>query len=153
MVMEWALQIGGRVAQPLHLTLDDLRQYPAYTVATTFLNDDRTVSGDYAGVRVWDLLAAAGVMDDAGALGSGDERRELRVEARAGDGFRCLLRWSEIDPARSERGVLVAWLQQGQLLAPEYGPLRLIVPGDVRGRRHLRGLASLTVLDPRPTET
>ena len=41
---------------------------------------------------------------------------------------------------------LVVYEQDGQLLTSDGGPLRLIVPGDERGRPHWRGLAQITVL-------
>jgi hypothetical protein len=69
------------------------------------------------------------------------------VIAHASDTFRCLLCWHEIDPAISDRHILIAYEQDGHPLTTKDGPIRLIVPGDERELRYLRGLASLRVLD------
>ena len=138
--MDWVLEVNGEVVHPLKLSLDDLRkQFPVYSVLTHFQNDDRVVNATFIGARLWDILQTAGLKPDAT-----DKRR---VMARASDSFRCLLRWHEIDPSISDRLVLVAYEQDGQPLATKEGPLRLVVPGDERGRRYLRGLALITVLD------
>ena len=47
----------------------------------------------------------------------------------------------EIDPRFEGKSVIVAYEKDGQPLAS----LRLIVPGDVRAGRAVRGLAELTV--------
>jgi DMSO/TMAO reductase YedYZ molybdopterin-dependent catalytic subunit len=138
--MTTILEVNGEVLQALTLSLEDLRQqYPAYSVSTQFQNDDRTVDASFTGARLWDILQTAGLKPDA------TEKR--RVMARASDSFRCLLRWHEIDPAVSESLILVAYEQDGQALTEKGGPLRLVVPGDEQGRRYLRGLALITVLD------
>ena len=138
--MDFKLEVNGAVVQPLHLSLDDLRQqYPAHTVSIQFSTDEHTVNGTFTGVRLWDLLQSAGIKP-----ASPDN---LRVIARATDQFRCRLLWNEVDPSVSERVILVAYEQDGKPLVTKEGPLRLIVPGDERGVRYLRGLALLTVLD------
>ncbi len=135
---EYPLDISGAVAHPLSLSVDDVRQkYAAHTVAIQFQNDDRIFSASFTGARLLDLLHTAGINEDD---------PKLRVMARAADGFRCLIRWHEINPATSDRLILVAYEQDGGPLPVEDGPMRLIVPGDEKGRRYLRSLASLTVL-------
>lgn len=137
--MALILEVNGEVIQPLQLTLADVQQYTPYSITAHFQSDDRTVSTNFTGARLWDILQTAGLKPNA------SEKR--RVMARAGDKFRCLLRWHEINPDVAEHQILVAYEQDGQPLSAKYGPLRLVVPGDDQGRRYLRGLARITVLD------
>jgi DMSO/TMAO reductase YedYZ molybdopterin-dependent catalytic subunit len=138
--MDFWLEVNGAVVQPLHLSLNDIRQdFTAYTVSTQFLNDDRTVSASYTGARLWDILQVAGIKEEASS--------DLKIMARSIDRFRCILRWHEVNPLMSDRLILVAYEQNGQAISAEEGPLRLVVPGDERGRRYIRRLASLTLLD------
>src|SRR5262245_47210289 len=115
---DWTLEVNGEIVQPLRLSVADVRQkFAAYTIATTYANDDGTVTPTFTGARLWDILQMAGLKPNA------SEKR--RVMARAGDRFRCLLKWDEIDPAVSERLVLVAYEQDGEPLSAKNGPFRL----------------------------
>ena len=136
--MEKILEINGEVIQPLSLSLDDVRhRYPSYTVQTSFLNGVRRLITTFAGARLWDVIGSAQL--------NVDPISTLCVMARARDGLHCVIRWHEVDPTLTNRIILVAYEQDKQRLTPVDGPLRLVVPGDVRGRRYLRGLVQLTV--------
>lgn len=140
LAMDSVLQINGAVANPLWLSVADLSQlYPAYSLATSYANDDRTVNATFVGARLWDVLQSAQVTADPAV------DPKLRLMARAADGFRCLIRWHEFDPAVTDRTILIAYQQNGQPMSTS-APLRLVVPGDEHGRRYLRGLAVITVL-------
>ena len=130
------IAVQGLVHEGLTLTADQLRSdYPAHTVSSQYANNDRVVKAEFTGARLWDVLQRAGVTPP------------LRVEARARDDFRCLLKWDEIDPdAPDSRGILIAYDRDGAPLLVKDGPLRLVVPGDETGVRYLRGLHKLTVL-------
>ena len=138
--MDFRLEVTGAVKNTLRLSMDDLReQYAPCSVDVQFQNNDGTVNATFVGARLWDILQAAEI--------STETPDKLRVMARASDKFRCLLRWNEVDPAVSERVILVAYEQDGKPFASKEGALRLVVPGDKQGRRKLRGLARITVLD------
>lgn len=133
------IAIAGRVHQPLTLTVDQIRaDYPAHTVDIQFANDTRTVTATYTGARLWAVLQTAGVTPP------------FRVEARARDEFRCLLKWEELSP---DAPLLIAYARDGAPLSDKDGPLRLVVPGDETGVRYLRGLLKLTVLDLRDSSS
>jgi DMSO/TMAO reductase YedYZ molybdopterin-dependent catalytic subunit len=137
-MMGFDLEINGAVVHPLNLAVDDVRQqYPPHTIAIQFQNDDHIFSATFTGARLWDILQTVGV---------NEADPHLRIMARAADRFRCLIRWHEVDPATGDRLILVAYEQDGAPLPAEDGPLRLVIPGDERGRRYLRNLVSLTVL-------
>ena len=69
------------------------------------------------------------------------------VRATAADGYQVVFTLAELDPAFGNLQVLVADRQDDQPLAPEDGPLRLVVPSDQRGARSLRQLVRLEIVE------
>ncbi len=115
------VRIDGRVATPLSLSVDDLAALPSVTRPSTLVCVSNRVGGDligtseWTGVRLWDLLEAAGVQADA---------RE--VVAYAADNYDDSF---PLDAARAE-GTILAYLHGGAPLTAEHGaPVRLLVPG------------------------
>ena len=141
------LRIEGAVTQPITLTMDDLRErYQPYSVDTSYANDARVSTASFVGARVWDILQSAGIIMN-------NEQPELmRVMARAADGFRCIVKWHEFDPAGENKLILVGYIQDGQPIQGKHGPLRLVVPGDTQGLRYIGNLATLTVLNNRVSD-
>lgn len=117
----WRLRIDGLVTTPLSLRADDLAALPSVTRPTTLVCVSNRVGGDlvgtseWTGVRLRDLLEAAGVHPDA---------RE--VVAWAADNYDDSF---PLEAAMTE-GTLIAYRHGGAELAPEHGfPARLLVPG------------------------
>ncbi len=138
------LRIEGAVANPLSLSLDDLRdRYQAYTVDTTYANDARIAQASFTGARLWELLLSAGVVMNT------EQPELMRVIARSVDGFRCVVKWHEFAPDGDNNLILVGYLQNDQPITGKHGPLRLVVPGDPQGLRYIGNLATLTVRNDR----
>ena len=134
------LRIEGAVAQPLSLSIDDLRaRYTAYSIDTRYANEVRVAQAAYTGARLWDILQSAKVVMSPAPT-------RPRVLAEGADGFRCVVEWHEFDPAGENKLILVAYLQNGQPIQSKYGPLRLVVPGDSQGLRYIGNLTGLTML-------
>ena len=138
----WRLRLGGLVARPLSLSLDDLRRRPAHTLAVTMecagngrgQMSPRRIShpwmGDAIGTAEWTGTPLRGLLDDAGlrpealelvfsGLDRGIEGRQVQTYQRS---------LSLDDASRPE--VLLAYAMNGEPLPPQHGfPLRLVVPG------------------------
>jgi hypothetical protein len=69
----------------------------------------------------------------------------LYLLVEAADGYRVVFAFPELDPAFTERVVLLADQRDGQPLATAEGPLRLVVPDEKRQARGVRQVASCTV--------
>ncbi|KPF73758.1 hypothetical protein IP88_08760 [alpha proteobacterium AAP81b] len=95
------------------------------------------------GVRLADLAARAGL--PAGEALRGEALR-LLVVAEAKDGYRIAFTLAELDPSLGNKGVIVADRCDGAALPAAEGPLRLVVPGEARAARSLRGLTALRVV-------
>jgi DMSO/TMAO reductase YedYZ molybdopterin-dependent catalytic subunit len=155
----WRLTVGGRVARPLTLALDELRARPAVTHAVTMecAGNGRAAiqprllsqpwlleavgTAEWTGVPVRHVLADAGVLDGAvEVLFSGLDRG---VEGGFEQRYERALPLDEL--AREE--VLLAYAVNGQPLPPQHGfPLRLVVPGWY-GMTSVKWLSQITVLD------
>jgi sulfane dehydrogenase subunit SoxC len=158
------LRIGGRVARPLTLSLDDLRARPAVELEVTMecagngralLPAPRPLSqpwlAEAVGTAVWlgtplaPLLSEAGLLDDAvEVVFTGLDRGVEDGEAQ--DFERSL---PLVEALRED--VLLAYGMNGGPLLPQHGfPLRLVVPGWY-GMASVKWLSSITVVD-RPFE-
>ena len=155
----WQLTIGGRVARPLTLILDELRRRPARTLRVTMecagngraLLDPRPAgqpwveeavgTAEWTGVPLADLLAEAGTDPEAvQVVATGlDEGVESGVAHR----------YARSLPLKAARDgdVLVAFEMDGRALPSQHGfPARLVVP-DWYGMASVKWLASLEVVD------
>jgi sulfane dehydrogenase subunit SoxC len=155
----WRLEIGGRVANPLTLTLDDVKARPAQTLAVTLecagngraLLEPRPLSqpwlngavgtAEWTGTPLAPLLGEAGVAEEAvEVVFTGLDRG---IQGDVEHSYERSL--SVADALRNE--VLLAYKINGQPLPPQHGfPLRLIVPGWY-GMTHVKWLRSITVVD------
>ena len=142
------LSVGGIVANPLALDVDDLARLPVQTV-----EDVRQVKvggaasgGDqvrrYRGVLLRDVLAAARPIER--------ERHDLRqsiVVATAADGYKAVFSWAELLLSPIGDGVFVIFERDGAPLAPTEGPLALVSLRDTQpGPRHVKWLAKIELL-------
>ena len=95
------------------------------------------------GVWLTDLAVAAGL--PAGEALRGPALTTIIV-AEAADGYRVAFSLAELDPKLGNHKVLVANACDGKALSAADGPLRLVVPGEVRAARSVRQIRALRVV-------
>lgn len=154
----WRLEVGGLVARPLTLSLEDIRARPARTLAVTLecagngraLMEPRPLSqpwqngavgtAEWTGTPLAPLLEEASVADDAVEIVlSGLDRGIQREDEH--DYERSL----PVSEAMRDE-MLLAYEINGQPLPPQHGsPLRLIVPGWY-GMTHVKWLRAITAV-------
>jgi DMSO/TMAO reductase YedYZ molybdopterin-dependent catalytic subunit len=150
---EWRLKVGGQVARPFNLTLEEIKKRPSQTIAVTMecagngraLFAPRRISqpwlleaigtAKWTGTPLWGILEEAGIGRDAvEVVFTGLDRG---VE---GDQVQFYQRRFIVGEARREE-VLLVYEMNGEPLPPQHGyPLRLLVPG-------WYGMASVKWLD------
>jgi len=118
----WRLRIHGKVDNPLTLTYADLLARELTEAWVTLCCVSNPVGGDlignawWSGVRIADLLAEAGVHDDADA-----------VLQTSKDGWTC---GTPIEALTDGRNAMLAIAMNGKPLPLEHGfPVRMVVPG------------------------
>ena len=121
-VATWQLSVTGRVTTPLTLTYDQLlalpsiERYVALTCVSNEVGGDLVGTARWQGVRLTDVLARAGVHDDADLV--------MGVSV---DGFTTGFPRSVLADGRD---AMVAYAMNGEPLPVRHGfPVRLVVPG------------------------
>jgi hypothetical protein len=69
----------------------------------------------------------------------------LLVEAA--DGYRVVIALPELDPAFTDRQVLLAFLKDGKPLDEKEGPYRIVIPDEKRMARWVRQVTTLKIVD------
>ncbi|HUO86551.1 MAG TPA: sulfite oxidase [Thermoanaerobaculia bacterium] len=149
----WRLRVGGAVARPLGLDLEELERRPARTLAVTLecagngraLFAPRRVSQPWhheaIGTAEWTGTPLRRLLEEAGLAGDAVEivftGRDRGIEGGEVQSYQRSLPVAEA--MREE--VLLAWAMNGRALEPQHGyPRRLVVPG-------WYGMASVKWLD------
>ena len=119
--LSWRLEVGGGVARPASLSLDDLRALPSVTQAITLSCISTPVGGDListgfvTGVPLRELLARVAPRADVTVL-----------NMRCADGFYESM---ALDTAMDGRTLLVHALDGAPLPAEHGAPARIYIPG------------------------
>ncbi|HXO01623.1 MAG TPA: molybdopterin-dependent oxidoreductase [Stellaceae bacterium] len=132
------LALEGKVKQPRHWTLDDLKKLPAQHADVTYQTDRGPVTASFAGVLLWSLIEAAGGLDDAGEKGA-VVRHAIRITAK--DGWVVVTSTGEIAPDFGDKGTLVAYERDGKPL----DDFRIVMPGDKHGARNARDVVTIAI--------
>lgn len=136
-----ALTVVGDVATPLSLTLSDLQHLPRTTLKV--LNSHEGKEEVYEGVLLSELLKRAGLPQGEKLRGS---IMASYLLVQGSDGYRVVLSLAETDSSFQNSEILVADRMNGQPIGSSAGPLRLILPHDLRPGRWVRMLQSVKVV-------
>lgn len=101
----------------------------------------------YEGVPLHEVLRFAGVPFGKHPRG---ERIAAYVLVEAADGYRAVLALAEVDPALTDKVVLLADRRDGKALAEASGPYRLIVAQDKLRSRWVKRVSRITIHRPAP---
>ncbi|MGA0613730.1 molybdopterin-dependent oxidoreductase [Paracoccus sp. KR1-242] len=134
----WAAEqavLNGPDGKVVNLTATMLAALPPTEATTAYRSSKGIEAGVYKGVLLWDLLQAEGILDQ-------DHKTALRhvLLVTAGDGHQVAFSIGEIAPDFGNRPILLAYEMNG---APIPDGLRMVVPGDLRGARHIKDITTL----------
>jgi DMSO/TMAO reductase YedYZ molybdopterin-dependent catalytic subunit len=133
------LRVTGEVERPLVLSEADLQALPRKHLAVT---DEKGTPVTYDGVPVVELLRRAGAPLGKKLRGP---QMKLYVVINATDGYRVVFALPEFDPDFTDRVTILADRRDGHPMAPKEGPFRLVVAGEKRHARWVRGVTALDV--------
>jgi DMSO/TMAO reductase YedYZ molybdopterin-dependent catalytic subunit len=144
-----ALTVRGDVEKPGTLTLAELTAMEATTAPYTAHEHTQTV----VGVPLAKVLLRYGVVP--GPMGKtmapADKRAGYKkvIVASAADGFQAVFSLAELSEGMGKTQALLVWKADGKPLAPEQGPLRLVVLSDGEPSRSVHQVRTLDVVDMR----
>jgi DMSO/TMAO reductase YedYZ molybdopterin-dependent catalytic subunit len=133
------LHIGGDVEHPLTLKAADLAKLTRHTVR---VQDHDKRESVFEGVALVEALRLAGVPLGKDLRG---DRMMAYLVVEAADGYRVVFALPEVDPAYTDRTILLVDRRDQQPLSSHEGPLRLIVPGEKRHARWVRQVTAFTI--------
>ena len=136
---DFFLTVGGEVERPLKLSLADLGKLPRQTVQA---KDHDGKDGKYEGVALGEILRMAGVKSGKELKG---KLLATYLLVEASDGYQAVFALPELDPAFTDRVVLLADHRDGAVLPTSAGPLQIVVPDENRHARWIRQVKSLTI--------
>jgi DMSO/TMAO reductase YedYZ molybdopterin-dependent catalytic subunit len=137
------VSISGNVAEPVSLTVADLKRYPAHEIQYVAGRGADHKTGDeparqYTGCLLRDVLAAAKPTES--------KRHELRksyIVAAASDGYEVVFSWAELFISPIGDSVYIVYARDGVPLADDEGRIALIAVTDTRPARHVKWLQTL----------
>jgi DMSO/TMAO reductase YedYZ molybdopterin-dependent catalytic subunit len=133
-------KIGGAVATPMTVTMEDLKKMPRKTVRVENAHAKRTEV--YEGVPLSALLQKAGVPQGEQVRGAA---MTSYVLVEAADDYHVIFSLAELDSSFQDSEVLVADTMDGARLAADQGPFKLVAPHEKRPGRWVKMVKSITV--------
>ena len=126
-------------AAPVTIAAVDFAKLPRHTAVL----NDHGKQINYEGALLHDVLARGGVDFTRGLRG---KQLSSYVAALASDGYEVVYALAELDPTVVDADILVADRREGQPLAANEGPLRIVVPHEKRPTRSLKLLQEIDVV-------
>jgi DMSO/TMAO reductase YedYZ molybdopterin-dependent catalytic subunit len=139
-----SVRIGGAVPRPLVLTADEIAGMP-HRVVTVEGPDGSDL---YSGVELSELLKRAGA--PGGKAIRGPELAKYVVVTGA-DGYRAVFALAELDPAFSDRIVILADRRDDAALPANARPYQIVVGDEKRASRWVRQVVSIEVMAAPPS--
>ncbi|MGP6191772.1 MAG: molybdopterin-dependent oxidoreductase [Vulcanimicrobiaceae bacterium] len=115
---------------------------PRATVSVAFSEMGGQVSGTFAGVRLADLVRAAGAPAGADVRGRANA---AYLVVRGSDGYVAIFTLVELDPTDANCAPILADSRNGMPLGSDTGPLRVVAPCDRHPSRSVRNVVSLGI--------
>lgn len=141
---DYQLLINGDVPDTMVVGPADLARLKQHSVKTK--NSDGKTSV-YKGPMLIDVLKLAG-------LAFGETMKGPRLASyllvTCRDNYKVVIALPELDPAFTDKVILVATLKDGKPLPQSEGPLRIVIPNEKRQARWARQLQTLTIMRQSP---
>jgi DMSO/TMAO reductase YedYZ molybdopterin-dependent catalytic subunit len=134
-----SLRISGEVERQLTLAAEDLAKLPRRSVRA---KDHSGKDSEFEGSPLVEVLTLAGVKFGEGLRG---KNLELYLVVEAADGYRAVYALPELDPAYTDKVILLADKRDGKPMDAREGPLRIVVPDEKRQARWVRQVTGLVV--------
>ena len=98
----------------------------------------------FEGITLKSVLEKAGVTFGESMKG---KRLASCLLVEAADGYRAVIAMPELDPAFTDKQVVLALLRDGKPLTEKEGPYRIIIPDEKRMARWVRQVTTLKIVD------
>ena len=134
------LTVQTDTGKPTVLTRVDIEALPHVKVSTSASG----ASATFEGVALEAVLEKAGIEFGTSLKGS---RLASCLLVGAADNYRVVIALPELDPAFSDKQVVLAFLKDGKPLDEKEGPYRIVIPDEKRMARWVRQVTMLKIVD------
>jgi hypothetical protein len=138
-------RITGSVKQEMHVTLDDLKNYPMRKIGDIVLTNQRGEVKDtvrnLGGVALKDMLQKVELLADRPRI-----LNEFYFTCVASDGYKVVFSWNEIFNTEVGNSIYIVLEKEG-VKAPDFPERILLVSGNdlKKGRRYIKNLSEIRV--------
>jgi len=123
------------------LSRADLEALPHVKVTAS---DHSSAPVSFEGVTLKSVLEKAGVTFGESMKG---KRLSNCLLVEAADGYRVVIALPELDPAFTDKTIVLALLRDGKPLDEKEGPYRIVIPDEKRMARWIKQVTSLKIVD------
>lgn len=134
------LAIQDEAGKQTSLARADIEALPHIKVTTNTSGTAAT----FEGVNLKGVLERAGV--EFGQTMKG-KRLASCLLVEAADGYRVVIALPELDPAFTDKQVVLAFLKDGKPLDNKEGPYRIVIPDEKRMARWIRQVTTLKIVN------
>jgi hypothetical protein len=99
---------------------------------------------NFEGVTMKSVLERGGVTFGESMKG---KRLSNCLLVEAADGYRVVIALPELDPAFTDKQILLVFLRDGKPLGEKEGPYRIVIPDEKRMARWVRQVTNLKIID------
>jgi hypothetical protein len=123
------------------LSRADLEGLPRVKVR---VSEHASDSVNFEGVTIKSVLEKAGVTFGESMKG---KRLADCLLVEAADGYRVVIAMPELDPAFTDKQIMLAFLRDGKPLGEKEGPYRIVIPDEKRMARWVRQVTTLKIVE------
>jgi hypothetical protein len=134
------LTIQSESGKQTILARTDIEALPSVKVTTAVPGSSTT----FEGVPLKAVLERAGVEFGQAMRGT---RMASCLLVEAADGYRVVMALPELDPAFTDKQVILALLKDGKPLDVKEGPYRIVIPDEKRMARWVRQVTTLKIME------
>jgi len=122
------------------LSRTDLEVLPHIKVTTS----EHSSPVNFEGITLKSALERAGIVFGESIKG---KRLSNCLLVEAADGYRVVIALPELDPAFTDKQILLVFLRDGKPLGEKEGPYRIVIPDEKRMARWVRQVTNLRIVD------
>jgi hypothetical protein len=122
------------------LSRADLEGLPRVKVR---VSEHASGSVNFEGVTIKSVLENAGITFGESMKG---KRLADCLLVEAADGYRAVIAMPELDPAFTDKQIMLAFLRDGKPLGEKEGPYRIVIPNEKRMARWVRQVTTLKIV-------
>ena len=108
------------------------------------VQEHSTLPARFEGVRLKSVLEKAGITFGESMKG---KRLATCLLMEAADGYRVVVALPELDPAFTDKLIVLAFLRDGKPLGEKEGPYRIVIPDEKRMARWVKQVTTLRIVN------